>query len=61
MNKSFDSQVWSDKAKARSLLSSAMSEAVSNPNKDRIRNFVIQLWDLQPDRENGGDDTILKG
>ncbi|CAI8312675.1 MAG: Chaperone protein DnaK [Cryomorphaceae bacterium] len=61
MNKSFDSQVWSDKAKARSLLSSAMSEAVSNPNKDRIRNFVIQLWDLQPDRENGGDDSILKG
>ena len=61
MNKSFDSQVWSDKAKARSLLSIAMSEAVSNPNKDRIRNFVIQLWDLQPDRENGGDDSILKG
>ena len=61
MNESFDTLVWSDKSKARSLLSSAMSEAVSNPNKDRIRNFVGQLWELQPNRENGGDDTILKG
>jgi molecular chaperone DnaK len=61
MNNSFDSLVWSDRSKAKSLLSSAMSEAVSNPNKDRIRNFVYQLWDLQPNRENGGDDTLLKG
>ena len=61
MNKSFDELVWSDKSKARSLLSSAMSEAASNPNKDRIRNFVIQLWELQPNRESGGDDNILKG
>ena len=61
MNDSFDTLVWSDKSKARSLLSSAMSEAVSNPNKDRIKNFVRQLWELQPNRKNGADDTILKG
>lgn len=59
MDKSFDSLVWSDRSKARSLLTSAMSEAVSNPNKDRIRNFVSQLWDLQPDK-TGVDDTILR-
>jgi molecular chaperone DnaK len=61
MNESFDSLEWSDKSKAKSLLSSAMSEAVSNPNKDRMQNFVSQLWSLQPNRETGGDDTILKG
>ena len=42
MNKSFDELVWSDKSKARSLLSSAMSEAVSNPNKDRIRKLEAE-------------------
>ena len=38
-----------------------MVETVSNPNKDRIRNFVVQLWELQPNRESGVDDGILKG
>ena len=61
MNNSFDTLVWSDKSKARSLIDTAMSEAVSNPNKDRIRNFVVQLWELQPNRESGVDDGILKG
>jgi len=58
MNESFDSLVWSDQSKARSILSSAMSEAVSSPDKDRIRNFVQQLWALMPDRKSG-DDSIL--
>ena len=60
MNNSLDTLVWSDKSKARSLIDTAMSEAVSNPNKDRIRNFVVQLWELQPNRESGVDDGILK-
>ena len=33
MNNSFDTLVWSDKSKARSLIDTAMSEAVSNPIK----------------------------
>lgn len=59
MDKSFDTLVWSDKSKARSILTTAMSEAASNPNKERMQNFVIQLWELQPNREAGGPDSIL--
>jgi molecular chaperone DnaK len=58
-NEDFDSQAWTDKSKARSILSSAMSEAVSNPDKQRIKNYVAQLYGLLPRPGKKGADDIL--
>ena len=57
-HKDFDSHSWIDKSKARSILDSAMSEAASNPNVDRIKNQVHQLFQLLPKAEKGRDDIL---
>ena len=54
----FDSHSWIDKSKARSILDSAMKEAASNPNVDRIKNLVHQLFQLLPKGEKGRDDIL---
>lgn len=54
----FDSHSWIDKSKARSILDSAMKEAASNPNVDRIKNQVHQLFQLLPKAEKGRDDIL---
>lgn len=59
-NEDFDSQAWTDKSKARSILNSAMSEAVSNPNKERIKNYISQLYHLLPRGGDKGQDDILE-
>ena len=57
-NNDFDSHSWTDRSKARSILDSAMSEAASNPNVDRIKNQVHQLFQLLPKAEKGRDDIL---
>lgn len=58
-NKDFNSQAWTNRSKARSILDNAMREAVSNPDKNRMRNYVAQLYGLLPRQEKEGRDDIL--
>ena len=58
-NDGFDSQAWTNRSKARSILDNAMREAVSNPDKNSIRNYVGQLYGLLPRTEKEGRDDIL--
>jgi molecular chaperone DnaK len=58
-NDSFNSQAWTNRSKARSILDNAMREAVSNPDKNSIRNYVGQLYGLLPRRDKEGRDDIL--
>ena len=58
-NDDFDSQPWTDKSKARSVLNSAMNEVMVNPSKDRAINYCQQLWRLLPNQKEPGRDDIL--
>ena len=58
-NEDFNSQSWTNSSKARSILDNAMREAVSNPDKNRMRNYVGQLYGLLPRTEKEGRDDIL--
>ena len=58
-NQDFNSQAWTNRSKARSILDNAMREAVSSPDKNRIRNYVGQLYGLLPRTEKEGRDDIL--
>jgi molecular chaperone DnaK len=58
-NDDFDSQPWTDKSKARSILNSAMNEVMANPSKDRAINYCQQLWRLLPNQKEHGRDDIL--
>ena len=58
-NDDFDSQPWTDKSKARSILNSAMNEVMANPSKDRAINYCQQLWRLLPNQKEPGRDDIL--
>ena len=58
-NDDFNSQAWTNRSKARSILDNAMREAVSNPDKNSIRNYVGQLYGLLPSRDKEGRDDIL--
>ena len=58
-NDDFDSQPWTDKTKARSILNSAMNEVMANPSKDRAINYCQQLWRLLPNQKEPGRDDIL--
>ena len=56
-NDDFNSQPWSDKSKARSILDRGLKEAMSNPDKARILNYCRELWALLPNRSSGTDTT----
>ena len=55
----FDSQPWTDRSKARAILDEALKVAVSNPSKDQIKNYCIQLWRLLPRADKSGRKDIL--
>ena len=59
-HKEFNSQVWTDRSKARSIIDQGMREAANNPTVDRMRNIVFEIWSLLPDgRGKGGGDIGL--
>ena len=62
-NESFESQPWSDSTKARFILNNALSNT-KNLTKDTAKQYVIQLYALLPNPNNGklgkGQDDILK-
>ena len=59
-NDDFDSQPWSDRSKAKTILNSAMREVMASPNKERALNYCQQLWRLLPNPKNGANrDDIL--
>jgi gamma-glutamyltranspeptidase len=49
MNDDFDSQPWSDRSQARTILNNAMKEVMANPNRERALSYCQQLWRLLPD------------
>ena len=58
-NDDFDSQPWSDKSKARTILDKGLSEAASNPSKERILSYCRELWQLLPNPKGSSRDDIL--
>ena len=48
LNDTFDSQPWTNRSQARTILNSAMKEVMSNPNRERALNYCQQLWRLLP-------------
>ena len=58
-NDDFDSQPWTDKSKARSILNSAINEVMANPSKDRAINYCQQLLRLLPNKKDPGRDDNL--
>ena len=61
MNDDFESQPWSDRSQARTILNNAMSEVMANPSRERALSYCQQLWRLLPDTKNkpGSPDDIL--
>ena len=59
-NDDFDSQPWTNRSQARTILNSAMKEVMANPNRERALNSCQQLWRLLPDPKPAGSrDDIL--
>ena len=58
-NEAFDSQPWSDKSKARTILDKGLAEAASNPSKERILSYCRELWQLLPNPKGSSRDDIL--
>ena len=59
-NDDFESQPWSDRSQARTVLNSAMKEVMANPNRERALSYCQQLWRLLPDPKAAGNrDDIL--
>jgi molecular chaperone DnaK len=59
-NDDFESQPWSDRSQARTILNSAMKEVMANPNRERALRYCQQLWRLLPDPKAAGKrDDIL--
>jgi len=59
-NDDFESQPWSDRSQARTVLNSAMKEVMANPNRERALSYCQQLWRLLPDPKAAGKrDDIL--
>jgi hypothetical protein len=48
-NDDFDSQPWTNRSQARTILNSAMKEVMANPNRERVFNYFQQLSRLVPD------------
>ena len=60
LNDDFDSQPWSDRSQARTILNTAMKEVMANPNRERALSYCQQLWRLLPNpKEAGSRDDIL--
>ena len=59
-NDDFDSQPWTNRSQARTILNSAMKEVMANPNRERALSYCQQLWRLLPDPKTAGSrDDIL--
>ena len=59
-NDDFESQPWSDRSQARTILNSAMKEVMANPNRERALRYCQQLWRLLTDPKAAGKrDDIL--
>jgi len=59
-NDDFDSQPWSDRSQARTILNNAMNEVMANPSRERALSYCQQLWRLLPDLKAAGSrDDIL--
>lgn len=59
-NDDFDSQPWSDRSQARTILNNAMNEVMANPSRERALTYCQQLWRLLPDLKAAGSrDDIL--
>lgn len=60
LNDDFDSQPWSDRSQARTILNTAMKEVMANPNRERALSYCQKLWRLLPNpKEAGSRDDIL--
>lgn len=57
-NEDFDSQPWTDRSQARTILNNAMREVMDNPSRDRALSYCQKLWQLLPNTK-GGDGSIL--
>ena len=61
-NDEFDMHDWSDRNKAKMLISQGMQIAATNPSKQRLRPIVIELYKLLPGINKpifAGDDSVL--
>lgn len=61
-NDEFDMHDWSDRNKAKILISQGLQLAATNPSKQRLRTIVIELYKLLPDIDKpifSGDDGVL--
>lgn len=58
-NDDFNSQPWSDKSKARTILDKGLAEAASNPSKERILSYCRELWELLPNPKGSSREDIL--
>lgn len=61
-NDEFDMHDWSDRNKAKMLISQGMQIAATNPSKQRLRPIVIELYKLLPGIDKpifAGDDSVL--
>lgn len=61
-NDEFDIHDWSDRNKAKMLISQGLQIAATNPSKQRLRPIVIELYKLLPDIDKpifAGDDSVL--
>lgn len=61
-NDEFDMHDWSDRNKAKILISQGLQIAATNPSKQRLRPIVIELFKLLPGIDKpifSGDDNVL--
>lgn len=61
-NDEFDMHDWSDRNKAKMLVSQGLQIAATNPSKQRLRPIVIELYKLLPGIDKpifAGDDSVL--
>lgn len=61
-NDEFDMHDWSDRNKAKMLISQGLQIAATNPSKQRLRPIVIELYKLLPGIDKpifAGDDSVL--
>jgi len=60
-NDDFDSHPWTNKSKARSIIDSAMRDAMANPTKERMVKYCRELFHLLPGKEEtpGGPGDIF--
>lgn len=61
-NDEFDIHDWSDRNKAKMLISQGLQIAATNPSKQRLRPIVIELYKLLPNIDKpifAGDDSVL--